>query len=105
MDNPGGYLDQFLVFCYFEEKDFGDSPFLAYIQYRDPSLLPKVGASAFELAVEIKERYFTYQFFRRIGVNYRPEQEPNETLPVGGGSVVHEEVLTLQTFGQLFLLN
>ena len=120
MDNPGeakfgmtriSFL-KLLPFWRKKSQDFWDSLFPS-IQYRDPSLLSRVGASAFfELAVEIKEKLgISLDFINLsggIGVNYRPDQEPNDIAVIGEGvRKVYEEVLTTcrSWSGQNFLLN
>ena len=114
MDNPGEAKfgmtkDQlFEAFAILEGKrsqDFWDS-LLPSIQYRHPSLLSRVGSSAFELAVEIKEKLgISLDFINLsggIGVNYRPDQEPNDIALIGEGvRKVYEEVLTPAGLGQV----
>ena len=70
-------------------KTFGIHSFPS-VQYRDPSLLPRVGSSAFALAVEIKEKLgISLDFINLsggIGVNYRPRAGPNDIALIGEGS-------------------
>ena len=86
-------------------KTFGIHSFLAsntvtHLYY------PELARQLFELAVEIKEKLgISLDFINLsggIGVNYRPEQEPNDIALIGEGvRKVYEEVLTPAGLGQV----
>ena len=67
---------------------------------------PELARQLFELAVEIKEKLDILLDFINlsggIGVNYRPDQEPNDIALIGEGvRQVYEEVLTPAGLGQV----
>ena len=67
---------------------------------------PELARQLFELAVEIKEKLgISLDFINLsggIGVNYRPDQEPNDIALIGEGvRQVYEEVLTPADLGQV----
>ena len=114
MDNPGeakfGMTKEqlFEAFAILKEKGaktFGIHSFLAsntvtHLYY------PELARQLFELAVEIKEKLgISLDFINLsggIGVNYRPEQEPNDIALIGEGvRKVYEEVLTPAGLGQV----
>ena len=114
MDNPGEAKfgmtrDQlFEAFAILKEKGaktFGIHSFLAsntvtHLYY------PELARQLFELAVEIKEKLgISLDFINLsggIGVNYRPDQEPNDIAMIGEGvRKVYEEVLTPVGLGQV----
>ena len=114
MDNPGEAKfgmtkDQlFEAFAILKEKGtriFGIHSFLAsntvtHLYY------PELARQLFELAVEIKEKLgISLDFINLsggIGVNYRPDQEPNDIAMIGEGvRKVYEEVLTPAGLGQV----
>ena len=114
MDNPGEAKfgmtkDQlFEAFAVLKEKGartFGIHSFLAsntvtHLYY------PELARQLFELAVEIKEKLgISLDFINLsggIGVNYRPDQEPNDIAMIGEGvRKVYEEVLTPAGLGQV----
>ena len=114
MDNPGEAKfgmtkDQlFEAFAILKEKGaktFGIHSFLAsntvtHLYY------PELARQLFELAVEIKEKLgISLDFINLsggIGVNYRPDQEPNDIALIGEGvRKVYEEVLTPAGLGQV----
>ena len=114
MDNPGEAKfgmtkDQlFEAFAVLKEKGartFGIHSFLAsntvtHLYY------PELARQLFELAVEIKEKLgISLDFINLsggIGVNYRPDQEPNDIAVIGEGvRKVYEEVLTPAGLGQV----
>ena len=114
MDNPGEAKfgmtkDQlFEAFAVLKEKGartFGIHSFLAsntvtHLYY------PELARQLFELAVEIKEKLgISLNFINLsggIGVNYRPDQEPNDIAMIGEGvRKVYEEVLTPAGLGQV----
>lgn len=114
MDNPGeakfGMTKNqlFEAFAILKEKGartFGIHSFLAsntvtHLYY------PELARQLFELAVEIKEKLgISLDFINLsggIGVNYRPDQEPNDIAMIGEGvRKVYEEVLTPAGLGQV----
>ena len=114
MDNPGeakfGMTKNqlFEAFAILKEKGartFGIHSFLAsntvtHLYY------PELARQLFELAVEIKEKLGILLDFVNlsggIGVNYRPDQEPNDIAMIGEGvRKVYEEVLTPAGLGQV----
>ena len=114
MDNPGEAKfgmtkDQlFEAFAILKEKGaktFGIHSFLASntVTHR---YYPELARQLFELAVEIKEMLgISLDFINLsggIGVNYRPDQEPNDIAVIGEGvRKVYEEVLTPAGLGQV----
>jgi len=114
MDNPGEakfgmtknqLFEAFAVLKEKGAKTFGIHSFLAsntvtHLYY------PELARQLFELAVEIKEKLgISLDFINLsggIGVNYRPEQEPNDIAMIGEGvRKVYEEVLTPAGLGQV----
>ena len=114
MDHPGEAKfgmtkDQlFEAFAILKEKGaktFGIHSFLAsntvtHLYY------PELARQLFELAVEIKEKLGIFLDFINlsggVGVNYRPDQEPNDIAVIGEGvRQVYEEVLTPAGLGQV----
>ncbi len=114
MDNPGEAkfgmtkAQLFEAFAILKEKGaktFGIHSFLAsntvtHLYY------PELARQLFELAVEIKEKLgISLDFINLsggIGVNYRPDQEPNDIALIGEGvRKVYEEVLTPAGLGQI----
>ena len=114
MDNPGeakfGMTKEqlFEAFTILKEKGaktFGIHSFLAsntvtHLYY------PELARQLFELAVEIKDKLgISLDFINLsggIGVNYRPDQEPNDIAVIGEGvRQVYEEVLTPAGLGQV----
>jgi len=114
MDNPGeakfGMTKEqlFEAFAILKEKGartFGIHSFLAsntvtHLYY------PELARQLFELAVEIKEKLgISLDFINLsggIGVNYRPDQEPNDIAVIGEGvRQVYEKVLTPAGLGQV----
>ena len=114
MDNPGEAKfgmtkDQlFEAFAILKEKGAktcGIHSFLASntVTHR---YYPELARQLFELAVEIKEMLgISLDFINLsggIGVNYRPDQEPNDIAVIGEGvRKVYEEVLTPAGLGQV----
>ncbi|WP_057489247.1 diaminopimelate decarboxylase [Streptococcus oralis] len=114
MDNPGEakfgmtknqLFEAFAVLKEKGAKTFGIHSFLAsntvtHLYY------PELARQLFELAVEIKEKLgISLDFINLsggIGVNYRPDQEPNDIAVIGEGvRKVYEEVLTPAGLGQV----
>ena len=114
MDNPGEAkfgmtkAQLFEAFAILKEKGtktFGIHSFLAsntvtHLYY------PELARQLFELAVEIKQELaISLDFINLsggIGVDYRPDQEPNDIALIGEGvRKVYEEVLTPAGLGQV----
>ncbi|HEP1793827.1 TPA: diaminopimelate decarboxylase [Streptococcus suis] len=86
-------------------KEFGIHAFLASNTVTN-DYYPVLARQLFELALEIREETgVTLDFINLsggIGVNYRPEQEPNDIAVIGEGvRKVYEEILTPAGMGQV----
>ncbi|HEM4307105.1 TPA: diaminopimelate decarboxylase [Streptococcus suis] len=86
-------------------KEFGIHAFLASNTVTN-DYYPVLAHQLFELALEIREETdVTLDFIDLsggIGVNYRPEQEPNDIAVIGEGvRKVYEEILTLAGMGHI----
>ncbi|CYU03930.1 diaminopimelate decarboxylase [Streptococcus suis] len=86
-------------------KEFGIHAFLASNTVTN-DYYPVLASQLFELALEIREETgVTLDFINLsggIGVNYRPEQEPNDIAVIGEGvRKVYEEILTPAGMGHV----
>ncbi|HEL2200518.1 TPA: diaminopimelate decarboxylase [Streptococcus suis] len=86
-------------------KEFGIHAFLASNTVTN-DYYPVLARQLFELALEIREEIgVTLDFINLsggIGVNYRPEQEPNDIAVIGEGvRKVYEEILTPAGMGHI----
>ncbi|HEM6098511.1 TPA: diaminopimelate decarboxylase [Streptococcus suis] len=86
-------------------KEFGIHAFLASNTVTN-DYYPVLASQLFELALEIREETgVTLDFINLsggIGVNYRPEQEPNDIAVIGEGvRKVYEEILTPAGMGHI----
>ncbi|HEM6345411.1 TPA: diaminopimelate decarboxylase [Streptococcus suis] len=86
-------------------KEFGIHAFLASNTVTN-DYYPVLARQLFELALEIREKTgVTLDFINLsggIGVNYRPEQEPNDIAVIGEGvRKVYEEILTPAGMGHI----
>ncbi|HEL1980821.1 TPA: diaminopimelate decarboxylase [Streptococcus suis] len=86
-------------------KEFGIHAFLASNTVTN-DYYPVLARQLFELALEIREKTgVTLDFINLsggIGVNYRPEQEPNDIAVIGEGvRKVYEEILTPAGMGHV----
>ncbi|HFU4532309.1 TPA: diaminopimelate decarboxylase [Streptococcus suis] len=86
-------------------KEFGIHAFLASNTVTN-DYYPVLARQLFELALEIREETgVTLDFINLsggIGVNYRPEQEPNDIAVIGEGvRKAYEEILTLAGMGHV----
>ncbi|MFK4912633.1 diaminopimelate decarboxylase [Lactococcus petauri] len=86
-------------------KKFGMHSFLASNTVTN-EYYPKLAQQLFELALEIREKTGVYLDFINlsggIGVNYRPDEAPNDIAVIGEGvHRVYDEVLTANGLGEV----